>query len=349
MIRTSDLYPGAEFYPPMLVHKKPENVSELLASKQYIAQPKKDGYWYALTKTKNGNIYLFSRSDSKKTHFPSEKIDNVPHIKEWAEELPNDTILIGEIYYPGGTSKNVTSIMGCLAPKAIERQNGSYGKIHYWIHDILRYAGQDYVQNETDFERRYSNLCEHIDLAMPDITEIEVSYSKTGFDIEDCIYSWMEQGEEGAVLKLKSGLYLPGKRRVKEMFKIKQDQGDMDFIVTGFVEPVKEYTGKEADFWQYKDNNGQLVTKAYHFGWKMGVTLGLFDGKEIVNCGKCTSGFTDEDRADMAAHPEKYLNKCVTVGAMSIDKNEHSLRHPRFEKWHFEKPIEDCTIESIFR
>lgn len=367
MIRTSDLYPGAEFYPPMLVHKKPENVSELLASKQYIAQPKKDGYWYALTKTKNGNIYLFSRSDSKKTHFPSEKIDNVPHIKEWAEELPNDTILIGEIYYPGGTSKNVTSIMGCLAPKAIERQNGSYGKIHYWIHDILRYAGQDYVQNETDFERRYSNLCEHIDLAMPDITEIEVSYSKTGFDIEDCIYSWMEQGEEGAVLKLKSGLYLPGKRRVKEMFKIKQDQGDMDFIITGFVEPEKEYVGTEELTWPYwvdiegkptstpwhQDGSREKrvaipVTKAYHFRWKMGITLGLYDGDKIINCGKCTSGFTDADRADMAAHPEKYLNKCVAVGAMSVDKKEYSLRHPRFEKWHFDKPIGDCTIESVF-
>ena len=53
--------------------------------------------------------------------------------------LPTDTILIGEIYYPGGSSKNTTEIMGCLAPKAIERQNGTYGKIHYYVHDILMY------------------------------------------------------------------------------------------------------------------------------------------------------------------------------------------------------------------
>lgn len=349
MIETCDLYPDVEMYKPMLVLKAPANASELMSSKTYIAMPKKDGYWYSLIKTARGDIYLFSRSKSKKTGFYSEKIDNVPHIKEWAQELPNDTILIGEIYYPGGTSKNVTSIMGCLAPKAVERQKGSYGKIHYWIHDILRYGGIDYVRDEVDFEHRYSNLCEYIDLNMSNSNEVEVSYSKTGFDIEYCIDAWMEDGEEGAVLKLKSGLYLPGKRR-KEMFKIKQDQGDMDFIITGFVEPVKEYTGKDADNWTFLDHNtGVPVTKAYALGWKQGVILGLLDKDgNIVNCGKCTSGFTDADRQDMAEHPEKYLNKCITVGAMSVDKNEYSLRHPRFEKWHSEKPIQDCTIRSIF-
>lgn len=378
MIETCDLYPDVEMYKPMLVLKAPTNASELMSSKTYIAMPKKDGYWYSLIKTAGGDIYLFSRSKSKKTGFYSEKIDNVPHIKEWAQELPNDTILVGEIYYPGGTSKNVTSIMGCLAPKAIERQKGSYGKIHYWVHDILRYAGIDYVRDGIDFEHRYSALCENIDLKMPTIEEIEISPSKTGFDIEDCVCSWMEDGEEGAVLKLKSGLYLPGKRR-KEMFKIKQDQGDMDFIITGFVKPEILYTGKEIKSWPYwmcdfptedakkirylevfnicrgycpegKDDTQWWapVTKAYYNGWNMGITLGLYDGDKIINCGKCTSGFTDADRQDMAEHPEKYLNKCVTVGAMSVDKKEYSLRHPRFEKWHFEKPIEDCTVGSVF-
>ncbi len=52
----------------------------------------------------------------------TEKLDHVPHLAEWAKQLPNGTILCGEIYYPNGTSKDVTKVMGALADKAIARQ-----------------------------------------------------------------------------------------------------------------------------------------------------------------------------------------------------------------------------------
>lgn len=117
------LYPGSLQIPAMLYSKAPEGDKLLreLESKKYIGQEKIDGAFYQLEKTDDGRVYLFSRAVSKKTGELSEKIANVPHIKEWAEQLPNGTTLIGEIYVPGGKSNDTTKIMGALPEKAIER------------------------------------------------------------------------------------------------------------------------------------------------------------------------------------------------------------------------------------
>ena len=142
-------YPA--IYPAMLVGAAPKNWQEVLKTEKIIATTKKDGAWYQLVK-ENNQVYLFSRSKSKVTGFYSEKIANVPHLAEWAmENLPNGTHLIGEIYYPGGKSNDATKIMGCLPEKAIERQEGEYGYIHYYIHDIVKYNGEDYVLNQLDY------------------------------------------------------------------------------------------------------------------------------------------------------------------------------------------------------
>lgn len=367
MLETCDLYTGVGLYKPMLVHKTPDNASALMKSGDYMAQKKKDGYWYQLVKTKDGEIYLFSRSKSKKTGFYSEKIDNVPHIKEWAQNLPNDTILVGEIYYPGKTSKDTTTIMGCLPEKAVIRQQGTYGWIHYYIHDILRYDGYDYVQQEIDFAHRYCDLNNYSKKYNWEgaNSAIEVAYMIADLDMEDIIASWMECGEEGAVVRLASGLYLPGKRR-KEMWKIKQHEDNLDFVITGFVDPEEEYTGKEIDTWPYwkELDNGKLhylldgiriktlckpVTKAYYNNWKMGFTIGLYNGNHIQEIGKVTSGLDDAMRQDIAEHPEKYMGQCIRVSAMSVDKEKLSIRHPVFVSIHFDKPASDCRLEDVFK
>ena len=129
----------------MLVGAKPKNYRDILKNEKVIGNIKKDGYFYQLIK-ENNQVYLFSRTVSKVTGIYAEKIENTPHLKEWAEKyLPNGTVLIGEIYYPGGTSKDVTKVMGCLPEKAIERQANDFGLIHFYLHDILKYNGEDFV------------------------------------------------------------------------------------------------------------------------------------------------------------------------------------------------------------
>lgn len=365
---TTDLYPGIPFYKPMLVGKSPyEDIGALSYKPGWIASVKKDGYWEMLVKW-DGQVYMFARSKSKKTGWYTEKASHVPHLVEWAKEcLPDKTILIGEVYLPGGTSKDVTSILGCLAEKAIARQK-KYWYLHYYIHDILMWDGKDFVQEETPFCRRHSNICEYIDLAMrlPQWVEIAKAFDSVYCDYNSMLERLLNEGEEGLVFRNENGLYLPGKRRSKEMFKVKQHEDTLDFVITGFVDPERDYTGKtdleEWPYWEQIDNwirdeyteelyNDPLpipVTKAYYHNWKMGFTIGLYDGDHIQEIGKVTSGLTDELREDIAKNPDKYLGEVIKVSCMSVNKDALSLRHPVFEGMHPDKSAGDCRLEDVF-
>lgn len=367
-LETSDLYPGVSLYKPQLVYKNYfDNIGDLSYNNDWYGTEKIDGYWETFIK-ENDEIYMFARGKSKTTGFYTEKSGHVPHLVEWMKEcVPNGTTLIGEVYLPGKTSKDITTILGCKEAKAIERQEVGQ-KLHYYIHDILRYDGEDFVKDGLSNDARVNILYDKIDLGTDLIPEIKVAEYLDGYyvDFDAALNRIFNNGGEGIVFRKKDGLYLPGKRN-RTMFKVKEDAGDMDFVVTGFVDPEREYTGKEIETWPYWEETLRLgklhkldpgvriktpctpVTKAYFNGWKMGVTLGLYDGDHLVDCGKCTSGFTDVDRADMAKNPSKYLWNTVTVGAMSVDKKEYSLRHPRFIAWHFDKPSEDCKLEDVFK
>lgn len=344
---TSDLYDGVRLYKPMLVHKCPSDVEQLLSNDIWIASKKIDGYWETLVK-ENNKVYMFARSKSVATNFYTMKIDNVPHLKEWAmEELPNGTVLIGEVYMPNGTSKDVTKILGCLPEKAVERQKGEYGKLHYYVHDMLKFDGHDYVLNEESYGRRYSDLCGYIDIGTNLIPEVEVAGICDSPYVD--LLKWGEEliseGEEGIVVRKESGLYLPGKRS-KEMFKIKQEQ-TIDAVIIDCLPPEKVYTGKELNTWPYWEDEVP-VTKPYFMHWNNAFRLGAYDGDHMMPIGTVASGLTDELRENMGMIPEKYIGQVVEVQVMSVDKTSMSLRHPRFVRFRPDKPSGDCRIEDIF-
>lgn len=362
-------YPN--IYEAMLVGSAPKDWKERLKKERIIATTKKDGAYYTLVK-ENNQVYLFSRSKSKKTGFYSEKIDNCPHLKQWAmENLPNGTHLIGEIYYPGGHSNDTTKIMGCLPDKAISRQENEMGYIHYYIHDILKYNGEDYVLNQVDYSHRYSNLCRHIDIETPHIPEIKVAecYDNTYLDLEKILYQQLEAGEEGMVFRTEAGLYLPGKRRPNISFKIKEETDTIDLVITALLEPELEYTGKQMEYWPYwqdsfgskrilKPNSARTddlwlpITKSAYYGWTGSFELSAYnrDG-QLEKVGQVASGLTDEIKEHSANHPDKYIGRVCEIQAMSVDKENHTLRHPRFIKMREigDKGPRDCRIEEIFK
>ena len=122
--KVEELYPGAGvlMIEPQLIHKGTDSQLKACDDGTWFAEIKKDGALYMYVKGLGGENYLFGRTISKKTGLLTEKSANIPHIISVLSQLPNGTILLGEIYYPGKTSKDVTSIMGCLPTKAIERQ-----------------------------------------------------------------------------------------------------------------------------------------------------------------------------------------------------------------------------------
>lgn len=371
--KINELYPEATLYEAMLINKGNETVLKTACeSGDYFGQLKKDGYFYQFEKHANFS-YLFSRSVSTVTKLPSEKLANVPHIYSALSCLPTDTILIGEIYYPGGTSKNVTSIMGCLPEKAVERQKGSYGQIHYYIHDILMYNGVDLVAAKTGSWDRYQilkKIFEKHNLGQYDFLELAEAWDD---DLYSRVGSSLAAGEEGMVIKKKDAPYEPGKRPMSNLKAKKVDF--IDAVVIGFESPTIFYYGQEIENWQYwialneddieyklpigcyynqegdaTDGYFKAVTKPYYMGWNNArLVIGAYDANgQIQKIGVIHSGISDEMKEDMTHNPDKYLGKVCMIQCMQLDSKEHTIRHGFFKSMREDKNKLDCTFKDIF-
>ena len=310
--------------------------------------------------------YLFSRNISANTGILTEKLNNVPHIAESLDCLPSGTILIGEIYYPGKTSKDVTKIMGCLAPEAIIRQQSS-GLIHYYLHDVIRYNGVD-LQDKGAWTRYQVLKAIWDKFNLSQYHFLELAEAQTS-NIQEFTASALNKGEEGVVLKKKDAVYVPDKRPAWSSVKIKK-MDFIDCICIGFEDATKQYSGKELNTWEYwvdlsgnpyhgryLDDNGYAtiktpmfpVTKPYFYGWKTSMRLGALDNEgKIVEIGTVSSGLTDDLKADFAKNPDKYLNRVVSIQCMEKNNTDHTLRHGFFKCFRDDKNFEDCLIDTIF-
>lgn len=354
MDKEQTLYPESWQIPVMKYCGKPTKaaIKQAFDSGQWIMQEKKDGALYVLEKTDSGYVYLFSRTKSKKTGELVEKSDNFPHIKEWAKMfVPKGTILIGEIYVKGGHSNDVTKLSGCTPTNAVNRQFNSDnfgGPVHYYVFDILRCEGED-IQEKGTLERLEKYLYGE-QLGYMFAEQEYVERAKIYYDnFEEELQKIFSKGGEGAVFKRKDCPYRAGKRSTSnQMFKWKEHLDSVDLICVGLEDPEYYYTGKEADTWQYKDDEGRNITKPAFFGWKNSMSLGCYKDGKIVYVGKVASGLTDSMRQNMAEYPEKYLNKVIQVSCMSVDPKEGTLRHPVFEQVREDKNSEECLWEDIF-
>lgn len=369
-IKVEEFYPGAGglMLEPQLIHKATDDQLKKCDDGTWFGQLKKDGALYMYVKGTNGENYLFGRTVSKKTGLLTEKAANVPHIIEAFDNIPNGTIILGEIYYPGKTSKDVVSIMGCLPQKAIERQKGAYGYIHYYIYDCLCYDNKSLL--------KYDNWTRYQVIKRIYIKNISKSNTidlaaVTTENLYQTVGQALAAGEEGMVFKKKTALYEPGKRP-QTMLKAKQVDY-IDAFIIGFEDPTVVYSGKEIKSWQYwvnPDNEEKYpvgcyydkyiteeismfyvpVTKHYYYGWKNAIEIGAYDTNSgnIVSIGTIASGLTDELRKDFAENPDKYFNRVVSIQCMSKDNKEKTLRHGFFVKFHDEKQAKDCKLEDIF-
>lgn len=339
----SSLYSGSHQVPAMRYHNKLADsaVDAAFASGDWVAQEKIDGAWYMLEKIDDEHIYLFGRTKSKKTGELTEKSENVPHIVEWAKQLPDETVLIGEIFVPGGKSNDVTKIMGCTATNAIKRQTESDkfgGLIHYYVFDCIRYNGVDLTS--IGFIDRW-NYLKNFEYS-PQV-HLSIVYDS---NFESILNNIFMNGGEGMVFKRKDSIYEPGKRPTT-CFKMKEHVDSVDLICMELLDPIKEYTGKELETWQYWID-GEPVTKHYYYGWKNAMRLGAYENGKIVEVGRVASGLSDAIRADMTRNPEAYLNQVVQVSCMSLNKKDKTIRHPVFETMRYDKDINDCKLDEIF-
>ena len=310
------------------IMENPDNYSD------YIGAFKKDGEWSMMV-WDGKEVIIRSRSISKKTGEYARKEASLPHLVEVFKKLPKATVLLGELCYDDlyKRSKDVGSILRSLPALAIEKQAEEENKLNFYCFDVLCWGGTDLT--ETPFETRITFIDKVKDFLGDNKTwrsargdnHIRFAEYKTIEEIVTEYDDYLAQGGEGFVLQLKDNPYLAGKRSAWKTIKLKKHTEEIECPIIGFIDPEKEYTGKELENWTYFVD-GQPVTKYYFNGWKAGVIVDN-NGAEC----RVASGITDEDACWLASEQAKKLLKggqlVAKCSAMEIEPDTGRMRHPR--------------------
>ena len=369
-----ELEPMKYFAPPASWsdEKKRDSAHSKIFSGEWLGSQKFDGYFAKLVKDEDGNVGLYSRSRNVNGEFP-EKHEWVPHLQPFFEALPNGTCLLGELYLPSSPgSKNITSIMGCLKEKAIERQTKGE-RLHFYVFDCLAYDGKNMLCMPA--ANRFALISRALVNEYACVT-YAVYYS--GKELWAMLQEILARGDEGIVITHKNGKYEPGKRPSKTTLKIKKElKQTIDCFFTGVGSaPTKEYTGKEIETWTYWENlrtgekiQGEYfrdyqagaaitpITKSYFHGWCGSLEIAVLRHKAGSKCKINGIVYEDTDvlpigwlsglTEEMKANPNKYAFQPIEVTAMEWDGFNHTLRHGKMIGWRKDLNMKDCTLKKI--
>jgi hypothetical protein len=291
----------------------------------WISEEKKDGFSYL-----NDNAEMISRSVSTakgREGMAVIKSGHVPHITEVFKRIQQmaDIDIHGELYKPGGTSDDVTAIMGCAEDKAIFRQTEENNKLRFFIHDIRRFNGKSVVNEPWHIRRailemvyrKYVMPCDpHGYIVLSGI--IDSPYS--------AFHAIVAGGGEGLMMKSTYGLYLPDKKPANNWVKCKKELS-LDAVIMGIN---MGGSGKNKDLFKSLD-------------------VGLWDNdsQSLKSIGAVHSGISDELRRDIYENFAIYKNKVIELSAMDWNGKSWTLRHGRLERFRSDKTIGQCTTDGI--
>ena len=338
----------------------------MIFSNDYLGARKIDGAYYRFIKDMDGNMRLQGRNKGVSGDFLN-KIGHVPHLMPFFNSLPNGTCLLGELYFPHNEgSSNVVTIMGCLEPKAIERQNVGE-KLCYYIFDVWALNGNSFMK--TSFEDRVEILKimeeyhveERISKGMGNFEKFAHYYD--GKELWGRLQIILASGGEGIVITKKESLPEPGKRTARKTLKIKKElQETIDVVILDKNDPTRIYNGKEIEGWKLWENvrtgeklNGEFyrdyqngspiepVTKTYYNGWAGSLVIGAKKDDKLVLVGSL-SGLTEE----VLQNWQNYKGKIAEITCMEILQETKGLRHPKFIKWRDDLNVNDTDYYRIF-
>ena len=336
-----------------------EETRNMIFSGNYIGARKMDGAYYRFIKDMDGNMRLQGRSKSVSGEY-LDKLDHVPHLMSYFETLPNGTCLLGEIYFPNNEgSSNVTTIMGCLAPKAIERQSKG-AKLHYYVFDIWAWEGKSYLNKQCENRFNELNACAR---AYP-FEYVEWAEYFMGEQLWKNLQAILANNGEGIVMTKMGTVPSPGKRTARKTLKVKKElQENIDCFFTGCgTAPTRLYTGKEIETWKYWQNmrtgekiEGEMfkdyqagvaiepLTKPAFYGWAGSLEIAVLKDGKVHPIG-FLSGLADE----IKANPRAQAMKCIEVTAMEILETG-GIRHAKMVRFRPDLAPEDCTYEKYMK
>ena len=346
--------------------KKKDNAINKIFSGSWWGSRKVDGIMGVCGKNLDGEIFWRPRAKNTKGEFVN-KIEWLPQIHDFLKDIDPGTVFLCETYIPAHESaKDTTSVLNCLLPKSLKRQENEEYKLHIYIFDILADGGESYLNMKAidrflrveDYSTIYNN------------SYVEWAKYYNGKELWDMLQHLLANGYEGMVITREDAPYQPGKRSNSVSLKIKKEiQETIDCVIIGANSPSTLYTGKEVETWPYWFNNlthqfitadeylaiyhtniyvaynegmpVEPVTKNYFYGWAGSLKLGLYDGDKLVHVGDL-SGIDEEVRQNW----KNYVGTVVEISCMEIH-DTGGLRHPRAINWMRDKNPKDCSIGQI--
>ena len=346
------------------IEKRKAELNNAVYSNNYLGALKVDGYYQRLIKDEDGNCFMVARSKNVNGEAVN-KIDWVPHLKPFMNSLPNGTVLLCECYLPGNEgSKNITSLLGCLKEKCIQRQESSQ-KLNFYIFDVCAWDGKNFVNMRAEdrftFINKLKNEYEAFEC---------VQWAKyyRGQELWDKLQEFLAEGREGMVITREDCCIYFKRTPAHMTIKIKQELREtIDVIIVGANAPTKLYGGKEIESWKYWGNTVtgeklegehymdmfqgaplEPLTKAYFNGWAGSLIIGLYDAttNKVVPIGS-VSGLTEE----VLQNWQDYKGKVLEVGGMQLmrdnEGNFTGIRHPRALNWRTDKTARECTMDQV--
>ena len=342
-----------------------KDTKDFIMSGTYIGAEKMDGHYARFIKDMDGNMRLQGRSESVNGGYLN-KIEWVPQCMDFFNNLPNGTCLLGELYFPNNRgSRKVTTILGCLKDKALDRQ-AKGEKLCYYVFDVWAYDGVSYLK--TPIEDRVRTLCTIEDFA-EEPSNIDFAQYYQGEKLWDKYGEVLSKGGEGIVITKLGTVPEPGKRTARKTLKCKMEiEQTIDAFVDGnfrestynyngdYIESwsywINETTGEKFDTCKYKEySNGELYTaisKGYYYGWPSAISFSLMKDGEPKHIGYI-SGITEEIKEQFVKNPEEIIGKVAEISAMEIEHigEDYSLRHAKIIQWRKDKTKEDCEFSQV--
>ena len=351
----------------MSAETKRQHLEQMAVSGQYLYAEKKDGN-FARGVITGGRTALQSRGISKVTGTYSELQDKVFFWDDVVKAFnKGSTVILGEVYLPGGVDKNVGSILRCLKDKALQRQKDQ--KLEWHIFDVLMIDGKSLL--DEPIENRVAYIPEVVHRINNPLVK-EIKFKEMDENFFDNLNEIFANGGEGVVCYKKGIKYTPGKRSSAwTTVKVKQEISNaIDVFITDIESPTRLYTGMDVSSWPYWEdirtgkkmqglysneyNSGRTVepvTKNYFYSYPGAIHVGVYDKNHKIYPLCKVAGLTDELKTELRDNFKEWLYCPLSIGGMMVSDSKDgsiSIRHP-YIKTIRKGDInpEDCTLDKI--
>ena len=315
-------------YPFFLAHPIETEFLESSTVSEWIAEWKWDGIRGQLIR-RGQQSFIWSRGEELVN-------DKFPEILEFLDQLPDGTVLDGELLaYQEDSPLPFSVLQTRITRKSLSKKILLEAPVSFIAFDLLEWEGKD-LRNEPLSERK----------ALLEELTLRASHSKFKLSETLSFGSWEELARvrenardlqtEGLMLKKKDSLYETGRKR-GAWWKWKLDPLQID----GVLIYAQKGHGRRADlFTDY--------------------TFGVWDGEVLVSFAKAYSGLTNAEIREVDAYVKKNTKekfgpvRTVTPGlvfeiafegiqASPRHKSGVALRFPRIARWRKDKTIDQAN------